>query len=245
MKAVRRKLNSRRGASMLIALLYFLVASVIGAVVLIAASGNAGRITHHRNDLREYYAVQSAVKLVKEDMADEGFSAEYSQTIDYTWVEEYEEDPNEPGKVIVTGGYYDASEPDYSEAAALTADGLLETQLSDFVDNYFSGAVWTEVRNRYTAPATMQYPLSFTAEKDNAPLADVPAVTGSLEVDPDTYDITVTLQTEENGSNPVELYFEAVVRTYSRSSGSEAAGSITATRGITVTWRDAEVTKGE
>ena len=50
MERVREKLHSRTGASLLIALLFFLVAMTVGAVVLTAASANAGRIQKSRRE---------------------------------------------------------------------------------------------------------------------------------------------------------------------------------------------------
>ena len=67
MERVREKLHSRTGASLLIALLFFLVAMTVGAVVLTAASANAGRVQKSRQEQQNYLAVASAAELVKED----------------------------------------------------------------------------------------------------------------------------------------------------------------------------------
>lgn len=69
MNAVKKKLKSQRGASAVIALMFFVVASAVGAIVLSSASANAGRATHALSDQQEYYAVESALKLITDDFA--------------------------------------------------------------------------------------------------------------------------------------------------------------------------------
>ena len=68
MERIRGKLHSRTGASMLIALLFFLVAMTVGAVVLTAASANAGRVKRNRQEQQNYLAVASAAGLLREDI---------------------------------------------------------------------------------------------------------------------------------------------------------------------------------
>ena len=72
MKAFRGKtfgkLRSNRGASLLVALLLFMVCSVVGIVVLTAASAAAGRASKlAENDLR-YYSVASAAELLAQEL---------------------------------------------------------------------------------------------------------------------------------------------------------------------------------
>ena len=84
MERVREKLHSRTGASLLIALLFFLVAMTVGAVVLTAASANAGRIQKNRQEQQNYLAVASAAELVKEDIAGRpgtAFTASYQKVV--------------------------------------------------------------------------------------------------------------------------------------------------------------------
>lgn len=56
--------RNTRGASMLIALLVFLIAALSGTVALTMASSNAGRYTHERQDQQPYLSVVSAAKLI-------------------------------------------------------------------------------------------------------------------------------------------------------------------------------------
>lgn len=68
MKAVKRKLNSDTGASLIISLMYYLVVMMVGLVCIVAAYNNVGRMTHVLPDQQEYHAVESAIKLITEDM---------------------------------------------------------------------------------------------------------------------------------------------------------------------------------
>lgn len=54
----------RRGASVLIALLVFLLAALSGTIALVMATSNAGRYTHAKEDQQAYLAVASAAKLI-------------------------------------------------------------------------------------------------------------------------------------------------------------------------------------
>ena len=80
MKAVKRKLKSRSGASILISLMFMLVIMMVGVVCLVAAYNNSGRATHAKDDLQRYYAVQSAVNLIQEDLKKECAVFEFTQT---------------------------------------------------------------------------------------------------------------------------------------------------------------------
>lgn len=78
MKGIKEKWNSSRGASLLIAMVYVLLALMVGIVVLTAASSNAGRVAHNRQEQREYFAVKSAVSLVQKNF--DGASLEWKVT---------------------------------------------------------------------------------------------------------------------------------------------------------------------
>lgn len=80
MKALRQKLHSRRGASILIALLFFLVCLMVGGVVLTAAAANAGRLTHLRQDQQTYFILSSAVRLLRDDLQGAAYTVKETKT---------------------------------------------------------------------------------------------------------------------------------------------------------------------
>ena len=63
---MKHGLNSRtrRGASVLIALLVFFLAALSGTLVFTMATSNAGRYTHEKEEQQVYFSVASAAKLI-------------------------------------------------------------------------------------------------------------------------------------------------------------------------------------
>ena len=70
MTALKRKLRSRRGASITFALLLFLVCAVVSSVVIVAATAAAGRMSERAQIDQRYYAVSSAVSLLRDECTD-------------------------------------------------------------------------------------------------------------------------------------------------------------------------------
>lgn len=66
--AVKQKLRSQRGATLMAALLFFLVAAVCGSIILAAATATLSRITTQAEDARAYYSLTSAARLVRDDL---------------------------------------------------------------------------------------------------------------------------------------------------------------------------------
>lgn len=70
MKRLLKKLRERRGASLVFALLIFLMCALAGTVALTAASANVGRYTHLEAEQRDYLSVASALELIQKEMND-------------------------------------------------------------------------------------------------------------------------------------------------------------------------------
>lgn len=75
MGAIAQKLKSRRGASIILALMFFLVCAVIGGAVLASSVSNAGRLSHQAEEQQAYLTVSSAAKLVRDELSGISFSA--------------------------------------------------------------------------------------------------------------------------------------------------------------------------
>lgn len=69
-----KKCNNTSGASIFIALLFFLMCSVAGSVVLTAASTSSERLVSLKKDEQSYYSVVSAAKLLKKEIEGEKYS---------------------------------------------------------------------------------------------------------------------------------------------------------------------------
>ena len=63
-----KKITGNRGVSILIALFIFLLAALTGTAVLTMSTSNAGRFTHAREDQQRYLSIESAVRLIREEL---------------------------------------------------------------------------------------------------------------------------------------------------------------------------------
>ena len=79
MDALKKKWNSRRGASILLALLFLLVCMRVGASILMAAASNSGKIDSNKKEQQRYLTLSSALTL----LCDELESVEYVGMYDY------------------------------------------------------------------------------------------------------------------------------------------------------------------
>lgn len=75
MQTVKGKLKSKRGVTIIMALVFFLIAAIIGSIVITAASASVGRLTHLRREQQAYLTVSSAAKLARDVIADTKFTA--------------------------------------------------------------------------------------------------------------------------------------------------------------------------
>ncbi len=74
MKKLLAKLNSRSGASILLALLLFLVCALAGAAAITASASNVGRYSYLEGDQQQYLSAASAAKLIRSQL--DGLKAE-------------------------------------------------------------------------------------------------------------------------------------------------------------------------
>ena len=79
MSRVKKKLQSRRGASITFALLIFLVCAVVSVAVVVAGSAAAGRMSQRAETDQRYYAVTSAAELLCDDFKDMNVTAVYDK----------------------------------------------------------------------------------------------------------------------------------------------------------------------
>lgn len=133
MKGLRKKLKDQSGASILLALLFFLLCSMVGASVLMAAVSNAGKIRSNRAEQQKYLLLSSALRLV----CDELTSAEYYGMYTYTtWIEVITIEELEDGtKLTETHTYHE-----YEQTPGKFQCGGLEAvlPLKDELDRVFA-----------------------------------------------------------------------------------------------------------
>ncbi len=79
MKAIKNKLQSKRGASITFALLLFLVCAVISSVVIVAATAAAGRMSEQADMDERYYAVTAVARQLKKEIDGKEVTLEYTK----------------------------------------------------------------------------------------------------------------------------------------------------------------------
>lgn len=129
MGKVRQKLHNQEGASLLFAILVFLVCALAGAAALTTAAANAGRYSHIRQDHQDYLTVASALRLVRDDITSHTFQATHQMekvvTTEYTTVE---------GETTFTTDTHFATVEDYPQ---YTWDAKLNSLMKDHLSKIF------------------------------------------------------------------------------------------------------------
>lgn len=225
---IAHKLKSRRGTSIIIALLVLLICVTAGAAALTAASANAGRYTHLRRDQQRYLAVASAAKLVRGELAGQSFSAtaKLDETVNAeTLLHEYKRiDPGEAGYVA----------PTYSGAFA---DWLLD-DLNACFEAQEIPVGWGGGAGTFTGVAYDG--LGMDTDSDE-PLLD--QVKWSLTL-ADDYTITARFWLEDEGKTyyPTVLTFPAQRQEDTQTERVGAGQHWVTTKQVTVTWSADDVT---
>lgn len=98
MNALKNKWRSRRGASILLALLFLLICLMVGSSVLMAAASNAGKIKSNKEEQQKYLTLSSALELVCGKLEEMRYTGQYTYTVDSTTTENT--DPEDESKII-------------------------------------------------------------------------------------------------------------------------------------------------
>lgn len=69
MNTLSKKLKDQRGASIIIALLFFLMCTILGGIILMSAHTSAGRIDTMRQEEQAYLTVASAADVLRHEMS--------------------------------------------------------------------------------------------------------------------------------------------------------------------------------
>ena len=190
MRAIPLKLRSQRGASMLLALLFLLICSMVTASILMAAAANAGK---HRSNLEEhqtYLALSSAVSL----LCDELNGVEYRGRYYYEVEEQYEE--NDDGELVLVDTLY------YLDQLQGTYDGTFSPLLLASFDRLFDDAI-------EASPAVSGFD-RITYQSRTAPLAYNLTLTPDTGTSLDGQTIAVSLEIKENYA----MYLTATLDNY-------------------------------
>ncbi len=190
MNAVTRKLKSRSGISLAIALVFFLLCAMVGTVVLSAASASAGNTARERQLYRETLALTSAANLLSQDIQAMTYTGAYTRTETVTITV----DPSGTlSTKVVTSEKYQRGIPKLENSRLFgvkkNPDGTYSDHLH-LTERYYrnQGGLWDG--------ATVEPPAQ-TITFQAVEAQNIPEVTGSLTVAED-YTLTVVLQCGEN-----------------------------------------------
>lgn len=101
MKRATEKLNSRRGASMLLALVFVLACVMVGVSILSAAASNAGRTHSNHAEQQLYLSLSSALQLVSDDLARSKYTPQVSDSCSVSERQEPTGAKDENGKPVM------------------------------------------------------------------------------------------------------------------------------------------------
>ncbi|MBQ9328960.1 MAG: hypothetical protein IJ225_10590 [Solobacterium sp.] len=130
-----KKLKNNDGATLMLALLFFIMCAVVGSIVLTSASGVSGQLATMKKDDQEYYAVSSATRYIRDSLEDVEFTVTDVATEGADGTVTYTD-----GVLIETG-------------AAADDSSLLKDMLSQCFDGYLS----LEKENRWKSNVDFYY----------------------------------------------------------------------------------------
>lgn len=135
MRKIREKLRSESGASILLALLFFLLCAMVGASVLMAAASNAGKSRSSREEQQKYLTLSSAMQLVCDELTAAKYTAQFDK-ISEDPVPKTDADGNDTGEV----DYYIIT---YNQREGSYTGGLSKNVLPlvNALDSLFAGSL--------------------------------------------------------------------------------------------------------
>lgn len=105
MGAINNKLKSNSGATLMMALLFFVVCAVTGSMILLGATTTAGRLEGMKASDQNYYAVRSAAKFIEKQLSNEHIKVKEKLIIEETTVTTIEDEV--PKEEVTTSYTYE------------------------------------------------------------------------------------------------------------------------------------------
>lgn len=225
MGSIRQKLNSKRGASLILAAAFFLLCAAVGGVVLTSAMANAGRLSHLEQEQQAYLTVSSAARLLREEL--EGRVFETKRTVIERSPGGLVSDEMEPPSLSPAGGSMDGILKEDGEAVYRHENygGVLPAQRSFSIDAGDSRFAQVNV-TKFQMKQDYQITAVLTLKND------------------DRYSMTLTLPAVCSKSGPSSSSKD--VYTTDPDTGDEILDytETTAETTTTVTWKGGVITKG-
>ncbi len=188
-----QKLNSRRGASILFAILIFMMCILAGTAALTAASANSGRYAHMKADQQRYLSVASAAQLLTEEFTRNSFTANLNVT-------------ETRDKDMVTSR-------EVEKGGTATDEGIeFGGELAGLLKEYFSKLCWADAGVKDPAPGLAGGTYDRPADPFRTTLTlkaeGMDDVTAELEVN--GYDVTIVLYAGAKDSYRTQIRLTAM-----------------------------------
>lgn len=203
MKRTKFKFASKRGASVLIALLVFFLAALSGTIALTMAASNAGTYTHKAEDQQRYLSVASAARLILSRL--EGVKVNFTLTDNPKTMQEKHVPPEEVLKEM-TVSYENSKE-----------DMFLE-------DSNFKNYLKRLSIQEFFGTASIQNPIKFSFSVSEAPEMGTTHV--EMMANGDKFEFEFWFQ-GENDAQDYQMTMQ-VTATYSEEGKTESGWVVTA-----------------
>lgn len=245
MNRARQKLNSSSGASLLLAMLFFLFCFTIGAIVLTAATANAGKTAHIREEQQSYLAVQSAARLLRNDLNGMTLQGSYTDTDTSSYSVTVDPDGNSTSTPSSSTSSRVPNLP-----ATLSDSGLRTLLEKDLIDFFFGN---NSVPGYAKPSQPKEYRLNLAAGDQ------LPEVFAVLTLHPEDYSIVIRLA-DANGAHPMTITFDVAQKNDQSTAITDNSSDSTLPDGSTVTdyetvtettylteivWSDGFIVKGD
>ena len=236
---MRGKIKSEQGATLVMALLFFVICAAIGAVVLTGATAVAGRAagtgsTKSADADQQYYSLESAARLIMKQLEDQ-----------YVFVLVSGADEDSLNTVTCSDFYLDEATGNYVSAVERgAADGLTASaiwkNMTDGVYPAFNSSILDDlIAETLTArsEASADYVLHLSGHEDGD-------VTASLVMSPYTCDVSITLSIEDDTSgeslSDTELIFRGVTQEYTAEAYTRPDSTQFTAKRMIVSWDEAD-----
>lgn len=190
----KKKLHSQKGASILLALMLFLVCFMVASVILSAATGNADKLRQREDNQKEFLSVSSAAYLLKDVLGN----------VEYTGWEKREVSLCHVKEVPQTEWCDNVD----SKCDEMTFAPGVEARLRKDLEQMVYHAFWTHTQ--FVTPVTAQ---GKKLEKDFVVSGEgMEDVKVEMKLDKDTYVLTcsLTLNNSTTKSNEMTVVFKPI-----------------------------------
>lgn len=204
MKHIYEKLKSSCGASMIFALLIFVMCVLAGTVALSAASANVGRYTHLVQEQRQYFSVASALELFQSQLKDRVETNPIKVTVKYVEEEKWWYEPDDPTTPTTYTLHSEPTKQTLELVPALSAGETLDYYQYQLLENCIPAewqADWDDLKTTAGIVPSLSFEEKYKVHLDESTCTDSPSLPESL------YPVDVTVKNgADDGNYTLEMH---------------------------------------